>query len=151
MKCFNYKSGKITQGVVAAGKKLKTCEVLVKLPKDWSNDVFIQQVRSRDLADIFLYACVELCEGDTVSSIFPESCFVLEMPCPISYTNYETSALELDVTPDRVLVVLFEDSCLYDKDTGKYITNDAGKPKVEDEPPAAGPEQLDEDTDYLVF
>lgn len=151
MNCFKYKSGKITQGVDVSGKKLKTCEILVKLPKDWNNDIFIQRVRDRDFADIFLYTCVELCEGDTVSSIFPEGCFVLELPCPISYTNYDTSALELDVTCDRVLVVLFDDSCVYDKDTNKYITNDKGKPKVSDEPPSGGPETLDPEIEYLVF
>ncbi len=151
MKCFKYNSSKIAQGVEVAGKKLKTCEILVKLPNDWSGEVFIQMVKSREFADVFLYTCVELCEGDTVSSIFPEGCFVLEMPCPVSYTNYDNSALELDVTSDRVLVVLFDNSCVYDKDTDKYITNDGGKPKISDEPPAPGPEVLDENTSYLVF
>lgn len=151
MKCFKYNSGKIAQGVEVAGKKLDTCEILVKLPNDWSGEVFIQMVKSREFADVFLYTYVELCEGDTVSSIFPEGCFVLDMPCPISYTNYDNSALELDVTCDRVLVVLFKDSCVYDKDTNKYITNNNGKPKISSEPPASGPEVLDPGIDYLVF
>lgn len=151
MKCFKYKSGKTTQGIEVAGKTLKTCELLVKLPKDWNNDVFINRARSREYADIFLHACVELCEGDSVGSVFPEGCFVLEMPCPISYHNYETSAMELDVTCDRVLVALYDDSCVYDKDTDKYITNDKGKPKVSDEPPTAKPQILDPGTEYYVF
>lgn len=143
MRCFTYSKGKVSTGIVQNefknNKTLNTCAILLKVPDVWPVDALIENIRSRAYADILLHTCIELVEGDSVSNVFPETCAVVRFPCPVSFTNYNNSALELDVSADGVLAVLFTDSCVYDKDTGKYVTNVDGNIAVSDKEPESQP------------
>ena len=152
MKCYSYKNGKITSGITHGDRCLKTCAVLVKFPESWNLSRFLESVRCKEYSDIFLHACVELIEGDSITSVFPEGCAVVNMPCPVSFTNHRNMALELDVTDAGVLAVLPPDSSIYDKDTERYISNVEGKLHVDkvDLIPL-DPEAMDEGTHYIEF
>lgn len=132
MKCFTYTHGETLPGFNLNGVNQKTCAFTLKIPYDWDTDELIDRLRNHSQADILLYSCVEVCEGDSVSSVFPENCLAVMSDELFTLDNYEDSCLEVCADDAGLTFVLFDGSELYDSATGKYIRNDDGVLSIQD-------------------
>lgn len=127
MNCFTYAAGETLPGFDLNGTNQKTCAFTLKIPYDWDADEIIKRLREHSHADILLYSCVSVVEGNSVSSVFPENCIAVFSPEIFSLTNYDDSCLEVLATAEQVVYVLFDNSELYDTATGKYLHNTDGE------------------------
>ena len=136
MKCYTYLSGKLTAGINHNGETKKTCAIKINIPYDWDADSFMANIQQKIYADIFLYCVSEIVDGHSVSSVFPENCFLLHCPELVNMDNLNCSCLEIAINESGAYYVLFENSSLKDTATGSCIINDSGKPKITADSPA---------------
>ena len=132
MNCYTYTNGETLPGFTSNGINQKTCAFTLKIPYDWDADEIISRLKNRSHADILLYSCVDICQGNSVSSVFPENCIAICSPEIFTLENYDDSCLEVTADADRVIYILFEDSELFDSATDKYICNAGGVPELSD-------------------
>ena len=132
MNCFTYATGENLPGVDLNGSNQKTCAFTLKIPYDWDADELINRLRNHSHADILLYSCVEVVEGNSLSSVFPESCIAVFSPEIFTLTNHDDSCLEVIADADRIVYVLFDGSELYDESTCKYLRNENGSLEIND-------------------
>lgn len=130
MKCYTYVSGRTTAGINHNGGTKKTCAIKLNIPYDWDADRFMANIQHKESADIFLYCVSEIVEGDSLSSVFPENCFLIHCPELTDISNYNCSCFEITINESGAYYVLFENSILKDTTTSSYIINENGKPKI---------------------
>lgn len=143
MRCYTRSSGKTTTGIVINGKNQKTCAINLNIPYDWDDVGYIQHLRDKSLADILLYGCTELVNGDSCSSVFPEDCVLIRFMDISDVENINNSCMELNLSAESVDLILYEDSCLFDESTKTYLINSKGKIVEQSEPPNRGSQMLE--------
>lgn len=149
MNCYTYTDGETLPGFNLNGENQKTCAFTLNVPYDWDVDELIARLKNHSQADILLYSCVEVCKGDSVSSVFPENCIMITSSDIFSLNNHDNSCLEVIADADRVVYVLFDGSELYDTETGKYIRNSNGTPEVLDRSKLA--ETFEDTDDHIIM
>jgi hypothetical protein len=133
MNCFTYTNGETLPGFSLNGENQKTCAFTLNIPYDWDADELINRLKNYSQADILLYSCVQICEGNSVSSVFPENCVMLASGDIFSLVNYDASCLEVLAEADRIVYIMFNNSELYDTESGKYIRNNDGTLEIIDQ------------------
>lgn len=134
MKCYTYAAGKTTTGVSHLGQTKKTCALKLNIPRDWDADQILADIQSKKYADILLYCACDVVDGDSLSSVFPEDCFLIYCPDITIMDNHNNSCYEVLVNAAGAYYVLFSDSMLVDTDKSVAIINEGGKPKISNSP-----------------
>ena len=151
MKAYTYTDGKITAGTELPGiGNQKTCALTLNIPCDWDVDTFISRLKGREHADLMLYCCVTLSQGDSISSVFPETCVLLNCSDPLLLENHLNSCFELYFDDTTALYILMDGSELLDTKANVYIRNDSGKLKLHQDSSLVEEEDDTEDTVLIL-
>lgn len=148
MNCYTYTAGEPLPGFSLNGINQRTCAFTLHIPYDWDVDELLNRLKNHSQADILLYSCVEVCEGNSVSSVFPENCIMVACEDIFSLKNQDNSCLEVLANADCVAYILFDGSELYDTEKGKYIRNADGVLEINDQSKRA---ETIEDTDDSII
>lgn len=135
MICFTYDNGILTQGYQLAGQNQKTCAFNLKIPADWDVDEFERILKSQVFCDTLLHCVANICEGDSVNSVFPRGCIALISLDAIHIDNVNNSCTIVSADADKTVYVLFDGSCLWDSLRKQYIYNIAGELSISTEAP----------------
>lgn len=136
MICFTYDNGILTQGYQLAGKTQKTCAFNLKIPADWDADEFERALRAQVFCDTLLHCVANICEGDSVNSVFPSGCIALISLDTIHIDNINNSCTIVSADAEKTVYVLFDGSCLWDDSHKQYIYNSSGELNISKDIPS---------------
>lgn len=123
MKCYTYTDGQLLEGCLIRGRNQKTCAFTLTIPLDWDTDTITTRLKSQEFCDTMLYGVADICEGDSISSVFPKSCVAVLCRDVLHIHNDKNSCAEMVADAERTVYVLFTGSTLTDTVNKVSISN----------------------------
>lgn len=101
-------------------------------PVSWNVDALLNNVRAHKPFDQLLYCDIRLSANDSVTTLLPADCFLIELPFPGCRSLYEQGDESMPILVCRgfALFICFANTTLFQIDETHYLLNNAGNPVV---------------------
>ena len=103
-------------------------------PVSWNVDTLLNNVRAHKPFDQLLYCDIRLSANDSVTTLLPADCFLIELPYPGCTSLFEKGdeSMPLLTRSKHALFICFSNKTMFSIPGGKYLINDNGTPTVTD-------------------
>lgn len=112
--------------------KIKAGSFRLFSPGYWSIDKLINQIKEKEPFDILLYCDARLSAVDSVTSLLPKDCFLLEvhMPDVKFLRDYGDKSMPLLQSKLKALFICYEGTTIIQLKDDEFLTNMKGKPTI---------------------